>query len=469
MLKNSLKICLMKDYQKFLEKKQLVVHPSGFETKLEWCPYLFQWQRDIVNWALIRGKACLFEDCGLGKTIQQLEWARHVQFHTQKPVLIIAPLGVVEQTCKKESIKFEIYVKQCNSGADVIEGINITNYEKLHLFDTSVFGGVVLDESSILKNFSGHYSSSIIDLFKETPYKLACTATPAPNDYMELGTHAEFVGAMTRTEMLSMFFINDMGDTGEWRLKKHAKERDFWKWVCSWAITLTSPSDLGYDGAAFQLPELRYHEVKVPYTGKNTIGFFTQEAKTMDERRQVRKESIQARCDMVASIVEQQPTEQWLLWVGLNAEAVEIHKRLSNVAEVAGDTEHMKRVSNMIGFSNGEIPILMTKPKIAGFGMNWQNCGKMAFVGLSDSWESLYQAVRRCYRFGRTEPVDVYIVIEEREGKVLQNIKRKDAQARHMIKSMVEHTKEIIKVELNNKKIESICQKEKMRIPTWLS
>ena len=459
----------MQDYKKFITKKDVIFQSTGFNTKLKWNTNLFEWQCAVVDWALRKGKACLFEDCGLGKTIQQLEWARHVHSHTKKPVIILAPLGVVEQTAKKEAAKFGYKVHICKNAQDVKNGINITNYEKIHLFDTSIFSGVVLDESSILKNFTGHYSSSIIESFARTPYKLACTATPAPNDYMELGTHAEFVGAMTRIEMLSMFFINDMGDTGQWRLKKHAKEREFWRWVCSWAITLTNPCDLGYDGESFKLPELRYHEIIVETKSKPIFGFFTQEAATMDERRKVRKESIKERALAVAELVKQYPDEQWLIWIGLNDEASELHTIIPNLSEVAGSTEYEERVEKMIGFSNGNVQMLLTKPKIAGFGMNWQNCGKMVFMGLSDSWESLYQAVRRSYRFGRIEPVDVYIVIEEREGKVLKNIKRKDAQAKHMIDSMVKHTKEIIKDELLNKKQKIKCKTEKMQIPAWLN
>ena len=456
----------MKEYSEFLDKKQLLVEPSGFIPTLEFNENLYEWQKDIVKWALIRGKACLFEDCGLGKTIQQLEWAFHVHKFTKKPILIVAPLAVNLQT-QKEGDKFGYSVNLAESKEGVVNGINITNYEKIHLFDCSVFGGVVLDESSILKNFSGYYRNLIIESFKGTPYKLACTATPAPNDYMELGSHSEFIGAMTSQEMLAMFFINDMSGVGEWRLKKHAKEVEFWQWVCSWACTLSTPSDLGYDDKDFILPELRYHEVILPAVGTPAFGFFALPAQTMDERRKVRKESITERCEKAAEIINITDS-QWIVWCGLNTESELLTKLIENSTQVTGSDKNDYKANTMLGFSKGEVQRIITKPKIAGFGMNWQNCNKMAFVGLSDSWEQLYQAVRRSYRFGQTRPVDVYIIIEEREGKVLANIKRKDKQAKHMIDSMVKYTAEILQKELKNNKTKKQWNEKTMELPKWI-
>jgi hypothetical protein len=258
-----------------------------------------------------------------------------------------------------------------------------------------------------------------------------------------------------------------MSGIGEWRLKKHAKEREFWKWVCSWAVTVNNPTDLGYDSCGFTLPELRYHEVIVPAVNKTNFGFFVQPAQTMEERRKVRKESIQVRCEKAAEIINQ-TDEQWVIWCGLNIESELLTKLVEDAVEITGSQDTEIRVKNILGFSEGKVQRIVTKPKISGFGMNWQNACKMAFVGLSDSWEQLYQAVRREYRFGQENPVDVYIIIEEREGKVLQNIKRKDLQAKHMIEQMTVNTADILKVELKSLKNNVQCKEQKMILPEWL-
>lgn len=458
------------NYTEFLDKKQLHHQNSGFESDLNLNPALFDFQKDVVKWALQKGKACLFQDCGMGKTIQQLEWARHVQHYTQKPILILAPIAVAEQTVA-EGQKFGIDVTLCTSQKDVQKGINITNYEKLHKFKTADFGGIVLDESSILKSMSGHYRNLIIDSFKNTPYKLACTATPSPNDYMELGNHAEFLNVMSYSEMLSMFFVNDMSDTKKWRLKKHAKEREFWKWICSWAVMMATPSDLGYEEPGFDLPKLTYHEEIVKALKKKNLeyGFFATQAQTMSERRTVRRESIQARCERAAEIVNDS-NDQWVIWCGLNAESQLLTSLINEATEITGSQKQDWRADKMLGFAKRDVKRIVTKPSIAGFGMNWQNCNKMIFVGLSDSWEQLYQATRRIWRFGQTKPVDAYIVIEEREGKVLENIKRKDQQAKHMLASMIKHTQDISKEELHKNSKKQIKWYEKtMELPEWIN
>jgi hypothetical protein len=455
------------EYKKFLNKKQLLLQSSGFEPQLKMNPYLFDWQSDIVKWALRKGKACLFEDCGLGKTLKQLEWARHVNHKTNKPVIIFAPLAISNQT-KLEGKKFGISVNICENQSDIINGINITNYEKIHKYNASVFGGIVLDESSILKNLSGYYRNLIIDNFRFTPYKLACTATPSPNDFVELGNHSEFIGALTYSEMLAMFFINDGKDGNQWRLKKYAKEKEFWKWVCSWAIMLSTPSDFGYDDNGFILPSLKYHEIILPSKNKNKNELFVNVAQTLLDRRKARKESIQTRCEKAAEIVNQ-TNGQWLVWCGLNAESELLSKIIEESVEITGSQDQKFRITKMLNFAKGKIKCLVTKPKIAGFGMNWQNCNKMIFVGLSDSWEQLYQATRRVWRFGQTQPVDVYIIIDEREGKVLQNIQRKDRQAKHMIKSMVENTAMISIKELKQEKIQDKNKNElQIILPLWI-
>jgi superfamily II DNA or RNA helicase len=454
------------DYSEFVKNKQLLFNPVGFDPIDKLNDKLFQFQKDIVSWALRKGRACLFEDCGLGKTPQQLEWARQVILHENKPVLIVAPLAVAQQT-QQEGDKFDIPVHICESQDDIEKGINITNYEKLHKFTGNKFAGVVLDESSILKNMAGKIRNQIIDMFRGVPYRLACTATPAPNDYMELGNHAEFLGIMTYSEMLSMFFVNDSGDTGQWRLKKHANEQEFWKWLCSWVVMLSKPSDLGYIQEGFDLPELKYIEHKLPAVKRN-YGLFSMEAKTMEERRRVRKETIEARCKKAAEIINQ-TDDQWVIWCGLNEESHLLSKLIENAKEVSGSTKYSIRAELMLDFKEGKVPRLVTKPSIAGFGMNWQNCNKMAFVGLSDSWEQLYQATRRIWRFGQSKPVEAHIIIEEREGAVLENIKRKDKQAQYMIKNMIHYTKDITRQEIG-KKHSSVNYKIKreMELPQWI-
>ena len=299
-------------YEEFLEKKKVTAISSGFEKPKEKMNVnLFDWQKDIVYWALKKGRAALFEDCGLGKTIQELEWAQSVSDYTSKPVLILAPLAVSEQT-RREGEKFGYIVHVARDQGEVQSGINITNYEILEHFDVSVFGGVVLDESSILKNFTGKIRTEIIESFRDIPYKLSCTATPAPNDFMELGNQSEFCGVMSRTEMLATYFIHDGGDTSKWRLKGHAQDK-FWEWLATWAVVMTNPRDLGYDGTGFDLPELNtiQHVVKEETNiVDGNFSLFAKVAETLNERRDARRESLVARCARAAKLIEEKPDEQ---------------------------------------------------------------------------------------------------------------------------------------------------------------
>ena len=453
------------NYSKFISEKKLLFGSSGFEPG-ELNDKMFPFQKDFTAWAIRKGRACLFEECGLGKTIQQLEWAKQISAHEKAPVLGVAPLAVNKQT-KREGEKFGYRVNICESSDNMKRGINITNYEKLHRFSTKNLAGVFLDESSILKNMSGVIRNQIIDMFSKTPYRLACSATPSPNDYMELGNHSEFLGVMTYPEMLSMFFINDPGDVGKWRLKKHAKERDFWEWLCSWAIMVSNPSDFGYDSEGFDLPELEYieHKIKSP---KQKGFLLTPLANTMEERRQVRKETVESRCKLAADIINS-TDHNWVIWCGLNSESELLSKLIKESKEVIGSQDNDLKAKLMLDFADNRIKRIITKPKISGFGMNWQNCADMMFVGLSDSWEELYQATRRLWRFGQTKPVKAHIIIDEREGKVLENIKRKDRQARHMIKSMIKYTKDITKAEISKKReSKSYIPTMKMELPKWI-
>lgn len=422
----------MSEYAAFLASKAVADVPTGLTTIPSLHPDLFDWQRDVVSWALRRGRAALFEDCGLGKTFQQLEWARHVP----GKVLILTPLAVAEQTVA-EGKHFGIPVGHATTQADVREQITVTNYEKLAHFDPAAFTGVVLDESSILKSYDGATRTAIIEAFARTPFRLACTATPAPNDHMELGNHAEFLGVMSRTEMLAMFFVHDGGETQSWRLKGHATD-DFWRWVCSWAINIRNPADIGYAGDQWVLPPLRVHQATVE-TQSDGLHLFPMEAQTLQERLAARRESKDERAARCASIVNATPGP-WVIWCHLNSEAEALTDLIPDAVEVRGSDSEAQKVAALAGFAAGQIRVLVTKPSIAGFGMNWQHCHQMAFVGLSDSWEQYYQSVRRCWRFGQTEPVDVHCIAADTEGAVVANLKRKDAQAEAMAQSMATHT-----------------------------
>lgn len=458
-------------YQEFLKQKQIITKPCGFEiNKDSLNNYAFEWQKDIVKWALKKGKAALFEDCGLGKTIQQLIWAEQVHKKTGQPVLILAPLAVAEQT-KREGEKFGIPVNVCRTQKDIFNGINITNYEMLQHFRSEVFSGVVLDESSILKHFESKTKQLIVDKFVSTQYKLSCTATPAPNDFMELGNQAEFLGIMSRTEMLATYFVHDGGDTSKWRLKGHA-EKEFWKWVSNWAVVLTNPKDLGYDGAGYDLPRLSIHEHVVksgPAVVDNQL-MLGWVAQTLSERRNARKGSLKDRCQKAAELIAQKPDEQWIVWCDLNAESEELKKNIGGAVEVRGSDTNEYKSEMLKGFSTGDVKYLITKPSIAGFGLNWQNCHNMIFVGLSDSYEMIYQAIRRCYRFGQNKDVNVHIVISEAEGAVKQNIERKERQSQRMIKRMINHTKAILEKEIKGTVRETIQYNPTviMKLPEWM-
>lgn len=428
-------------YDAFLANKKTITQSAGIAEPYKIGPMLFDFQADIVRWALKRGRACIFADCGLGKTIMQLTWADNIP----GDVLILAPLAVTAQTVE-EGERFGINVRYCRDMDEVDSGITITNYEMLKNFDTSFFSGVVLDESSILKSYTGKFRNHIIDSFRETHYKLACTATPAPNDFMELGNHSEFVGTMSRTEMLSMFFVHDGGETQKWRLKGHADE-PFWKWICSWAVNIRKPSDLGYDDGAFTLPEMTIHHHVVKKETPPEGFLFHVEALTLQERSRERSATVTERVAMLKSI---DPGDRpFLVWCNLNTESAEATNMIGAV-EIKGsdDVEHKKKA--MLGFSHGDIRAIVTKPSIAGFGMNWQHCSDVAFIGLSDSYEQFYQAVRRCWRFGQKRNVNVHVITAETEGAVVKNIQRKEVESEKLSSSMVKFMADITSEEIKS-------------------
>ena len=454
------------DYETFLKKKEFENVLSGFDidrSKLH--DTLFDFQRDIVKWALKKGKSAIFAMTGLGKSLIQLEWARQVHENTGNNVLVLAPLAVASQTVR-EAKKIDLSVHHIRQN-DSTDGINITNYEQLHNIDLTKFGAVVLDESSILKSFTSKTREQIINAFKDFDYKLACTATPAPNDHMELGNHAEFLNVMSRTEMLSMFFVHDAGQTQKWRLKGHAEDK-FWEWVANWAVLITKPSDLGYDDGAYDLPPLNMQEIIVE--GKaNEDELVPTFAQTLSERRQARKDSLEERVQKAADLVNA-TDEQFLIWCDLNKESELLTDAIDDAVEVKGSDTAKHKEKSLLGFSDNEIKRLVSKPQIAGMGLNFQSCRNMVFVGLSDSFEQVFQAIRRCWRFGQEREVNVYIVISEQEGAVLENIKRKEKDFEIMQDGMIKFTKDIMNKNVKSTTVEKTVYEPttKMELPNFI-
>lgn len=420
-------------YEEFLEQKRHRVEPVGFDVSLDSLnPMLFDWQKVIVRWALKRGRAALFEDCGLGKTPQQLEWAKLVAEHTGKPVLILTPLAVAAQTLR-EAKKFGIGAEVSRDGKHR-GNIVIANYERLHYFNRDDFGGIVLDESSILKAFDGVTRKLITDFAKAITFRLACTATPAPNDLLELSNHAEFMEVMTMKEIVAMFFRQDGNSSHEYRLKGHAREA-FWQWMAEWSVALRKPSDIGFADDGFVLPALRIVDTVVD--GDALPGeLFALEASTLLDRRRARRASLGDRVSISAAVANG-ADGQVLVWCDLNAESEALTKAIHGAVEVRGSDTAEHKEASLLGFSEGTVRCLVTKPSIAGWGMNWQRCNTMVFVGLSDSYEAFYQAVRRCWRFGQTREVHCHVVTASTEGAVVKNIKRKEKQAMEMFDEIV--------------------------------
>lgn len=433
----------MADYGDFLSSKQLVTPQAGIAVDpSDVHDSLFDFQRDLVVWALRKGRCALFADTGLGKTRMQLEWGRL----TGKRCLFVAPLAVTHQTIR-EAADIGMTVTYCRSqeDADQAGGHIITNYEMVGHFDPDVFGAVVLDESSILKNFTGVTRNTLISTFKDTPFRLACTATPAPNDVTEFANHAEFLGVMSRVDMLATFFVHD--DQG-WRLKGHA-QTPFYRWMASWGMTVRMPSDLGYEDGAFQLPELNVEPVVVHASWQPEGKLFADTLSGITERTQVRKQTLPERTAQVAKMVNNSD-EPWLVWVGLNDEQNALADLIPDAAVVQGSDSPEDKADRLLGFVSGEHRVLITKPSIAGFGLNFQHCRNMAFCGVGDSYEQYYQAIRRCWRFGQTQPVNAYIVLSDPEQHIYANVLRKERDAKDAAAAMVAHVAEYEREEIGN-------------------
>ena len=427
-------------YKEFIASKQAKTLSLGIDvTDITINPALFGHQQYIVRKALQRGRCAVFADTGLGKSLTEIEFAHHVANHTNKPVLILTPLCVASQM-HDEGLRFGYDTQVAKTQADVSANIVITNYEKLHHFEASEFGGIVLDESSILKGENGEYRKMITEFASNIHFRMTASATPSPNDHMELGTQCEFLGVLTRTEMLATFFTHDGGETSKWRLKGHGRS-EFWKWLSTWAIAVRKPSDLGFDDSGYDLKPLNIHEITVeaPNDGLDTL--FAMDAQSLNERRKAKKDTLEDRIKACADLVNNSD-EQWLVWCNLNSESDALKKAITDAFEVKGSDSADHKESVADGFKNGDVRVLVSKPSIFGFGLNFQNCHNMAFVGLSDSFEQTYQAIKRCHRFGQTEEVNVWMISANTEGNIKKNIARKQEQHNTMYDEMIASMKE---------------------------
>lgn len=457
------------EYEKFLASKQKWAQTKGIGKFWEANPYMFDHQAAITKWALQKGRAAIFAGTGLGKSFMQLEWGNAVVNIIKKPVILFTPLAV-SHNIKQDADKFGITAKVVKDQSEIIDGVNITNYQKLDNFDMSVFGGVILDESSILKNEKGAFRNRLIEECQNIDYRLCATATPSPNDFMELGNHAEFLGVMSYTDMLSMFFVHDGGETQKWRLKGHAESK-FWEWMCSWSVMLRQPKDLGFDNSGYDLPPLNQiqHLVDADYSHDIETGMlFPVAANTMQERLAARRTSVEDRCKLAAEITPSDKPFVW--WCNLNSESELLAKSIPDAVELSGSDRDDVKEQKLVDFQNGKIRVLVTKPKICSMGLNWQHCADTGFVGLNDSFEQVYQAIRRFYRFGQEKPVNVHFIASELEGAVVSNIKRKEKDAEKMADAMVSHMKDlnISDLEGTKRNTTNYNPTEKMILPNWM-
>lgn len=419
----------MSSYTDFLATKQRAIQPEGR------CvdpgaihPMLHDWQAELTVWAVRTGRAALWEDTGLGKTIQQVEWARL----SGDTALIVAPLAVCHQTVR-EAEKVDVDVAYLRDRIIPGRGVWITNYEQVHKFDPSQIDAVVLDEASILKNFTGKTRQMLIEHFSQVPHRLTCTATPAPNEPQELTSQAEFLGHATRTNMLAAYFVHD--DQG-WRLKGHGRGPMF-RWMSTWAVALRRPSDIGYPDTGYVLPGLRIIPEYIPVDLDVEGQLFPTDLGGVGGRAKVRRDTLAARCGRAVELVEAEPNEPWLLWAGLNEEALFLARSIPDAVNVDGSMSPEQKAEYLLGFAAGDFRVMVTKPSIASQGLNFQRCARMAFVGLSDSYEQYYQAIRRCYRYGQTRVVHAHVVLSELESQIAANISRKEHEAGAMTDELV--------------------------------
>lgn len=435
----------MSDYRDFIARKHIRTAVCGFEPREDAIPAgLFDWQKESVRWACRTGRAAIFASCGMGKTAMQLAWARQIAIHAGGPVLILAPLAIGRQT-EAEGRKFGVearYIRSMDAVDDA--GIYIMNYEMLEHVEPGRFAGIVLDESSILKALMGKTRNLLIAMFQCVPYRLCCTATPAPNDYTELGNHAEFLGAMTMNEMLSTWFVNDGFQAGKWRIKGHAKS-SFWEWLASWAVCMNKPSDLGpqYSDESFRLPALVTVKHILPSTMSEgeSVAEWMRHLAAKPSASTLKKEmrrTLAQRVAEAARIVREdlKPDEQCLVWCELNDESSALAQAIPGAVEVTGSMKNELKEQRMLDFASGKIRVLVSKPKICGFGMNFQSCHQMIFVGMSFSFEGRYQAIRRCWRFGQTHDVYDHVVLAGQEERIFKAVAEKERAYIEMEESM---------------------------------
>ena len=463
----------LSEYHELIARKRVTFEPRGLANVPSLNPAMFPHQHHSTDFALRTGCAAMFLDTGLGKSLCALDWGRVIVEHTNKPVLMLAPLAVAMQH-EREAGKFGIDAKAVREPDDIGGArVYITNYDRLDKFDASQFGGVILDESSILKSFTGATTRKLISTFAQTPFRLACTATPAPNDHAELGQHSEFLGALSQSQMLVRWFLHDSADTGTWRMKGHAVE-DFWNWVASWARCVSKPSDLGFSDDGFALPKMTMirHIVEADrsiHAGDEKDGqaklFRMPETSATSIHREKRL-TIEARADKIAALVAADPNEPWVIWCDTDYEADALTDRIPHAVEVRGSMRPDVKEERITAFSTGAAQIIITKPSVAGFGLNWQHCARMAFVGLSFSYESFYQAVRRCWRFGQTRPVNVHVAMADTEAAIWDVVSRKsgdhDAMKAEMVKAMSRASHSV-------REIEDYTPNKKATLPAWMA
>jgi hypothetical protein len=466
----------MSAYLTFLDQKVRMAPAVGFDPVDSLMPAAIKpFQRDIVTWACRRGRAAVFAGTGLGKTIQELTWAQQVTEHTGGRVLLFTPLAVAEQTVA-EAAKFGIDgVAYAKDEASISTPIVVTNYDRRQHFDPADFAGVVLDESGIIKDHDSRTRNDLTEACRDVPYLLCGSATPAPNDWTELGQHAEFLNVMSAKEMLAMFFVHDgavrANAEEEWRLKRHAAA-DFWRWVASWSVMIRHPRDLGYDEPGYDLPPLDMRQVTVKASMAPAGGMlFPMQANTMQERLAARRDSIAERVAEAARLVAEAPDEPWLIWCNLNAEADALVKAIPGAVNVQGSDAPELKSKRLLGFARGEPRIMVSKPSIAGRGMNWQHCSRMIFVGLNDSFEQLFQAVRRCWRFGQSKPVTAYLIASDMEGAVVANLRAKEAKYEAMAEAMVEHMRDLSTAAVRGGRVSASTYSptQTMEVPAWLT
>lgn len=431
--------------------------------------HLAPFQRTMTAWAVRKGRAAIWADTGLGKTRMQCEWARQVVRQTGRPVLLLAPLAVADQTVR-EAAKVGIDVEYAKDQDDATCPVTVTNYDRLHLFDPSQFAGVVLDESSILKAFSGTTKKALVEMFAATPYRLACTATPAPNDIEELCNHADFLGVMKPSEMRSTFFIADnRGSFMKYRLKGHAKDA-FFGWLASWAIACRTPSDLGFEDEGYILPPLSIEPRFVPTAWAPDGQMFATGLQGVTERATVRRETLEARCAEAVDLIRAEPDEAWLVWCGLNDEASAVTAAIPGAVNVQGSDPPDEKTANLLDFAEGRLRTLVTKPSIAGLGLNLQACSRMVFVGLSDSYESYYQCIRRCWRFGQQRPVTAHVVLADVERPIYDNVLDKERTARAITGGLVAAVAQRNRADLfaGTSRGDSYEPSRHLTLPSWL-